>query len=60
MSPCSRPARLTRNPEAESNRLIACLGLDWEASCLDFLRSPYQVWTASWAQARQPLPHDPS
>jgi tetratricopeptide (TPR) repeat protein len=42
-------------PEAESRRLIAFLGLDWEPACLDFNKTNRAVRTASWAQVRQPL-----
>nr|WP_255630593.1 sulfotransferase [Novosphingobium sp. FKTRR1] len=45
--------------EAESKRLIAFCGLDWDANCLDFHRTARIVRTASINQVRQPL-HDNS
>lgn len=41
--------------ESESRRLIAFLGLPWEAACLDFHRTNRAVLTASSWQVRQPL-----
>ena len=41
--------------EGESRRLIAFLGLDWEAACLEFHRTERIVATASGWQVRQPL-----
>ncbi len=49
---------LLANPEAESRRLIAFLGLEWEPQCLDFHRTPRAVRTASLAQVRRPLYQD--
>jgi tetratricopeptide (TPR) repeat protein len=46
---------LLAEPEAESRRLIAFLGLDWEPGCLNFAATPRAVRTASWAQVRRPL-----
>ena len=46
---------LLAEPEAQSRRLIAFLGLDWEPQCLDFHQTARPVRTASWAQVRQPL-----
>jgi tetratricopeptide (TPR) repeat protein len=46
---------LVAEPEQESRRLIAFLGLDWEPACRDFHRTPRIVQTASAAQVRQPL-----
>ncbi len=46
---------LVADPEAESRRLIAFLGLEWDEKCLDFHKSKRPVRTASWAQVRQPL-----
>jgi Flp pilus assembly protein TadD len=41
--------------EAESQRLIAFCGLDWDKSCLTFNTTPRQVRTASVNQVRQNL-----
>lgn len=41
--------------EAQSRRLIAFLGLDWEAACLDFQNTQRVVKTASQWQVRQSL-----
>jgi Flp pilus assembly protein TadD len=46
---------LVADPEAESRRLVAFLGLDWEPACLDFHRTQRTVMTASAWQVRQPL-----
>ncbi len=46
---------LVGNLEAESRRLIAFLGLDWEAECLNFHRTERVVATVSVWQVRQPL-----
>jgi Flp pilus assembly protein TadD len=46
---------LLADPEGESRRLIAFLGLEWEPQCLEFYRHPRAIRTASWAQVRQPL-----
>lgn len=45
-------------PEAECRRLIAFLGLDWDANCLAFHRTERVVRTASWSQVRKPLYSD--
>lgn len=46
---------LVANLEAESRRLIAFLGLDWEAACVAFHQTEREVLTASRWQVRQPL-----
>jgi hypothetical protein len=47
--------KLVSDPEAESRRLIAFLGLEWEPACRDFHRTERPVLTASAWQVRQPL-----
>jgi tetratricopeptide (TPR) repeat protein len=47
--------RLVDDFEAESKRLVAACGLDWDAACLDFQRTERPVRTASVTQVRQPL-----
>jgi tetratricopeptide (TPR) repeat protein len=42
-------------PEAETRRMMAFLGLDWEAGCLDFHRTRRTVESASLWQVRRPL-----
>jgi tetratricopeptide (TPR) repeat protein len=46
---------LVREPEPESRRLIAFLGLEWDPACLDFHQTRRAVTTASLWQVRQPL-----
>ncbi|WP_158932599.1 sulfotransferase [Acidisphaera sp. S103] len=46
---------LVANLEAQSRRLIAFLGLDWEPACLAFHETERPVFTASLWQVRQPL-----
>ncbi|MDD9878127.1 MAG: sulfotransferase, partial [Magnetovibrio sp.] len=46
---------LVRDPEAESRRLIAFLGLDWDDACLRFHESDRTVLTASNWQVRRPV-----
>jgi hypothetical protein len=46
---------LVANLEAESRRLIAFLGLEWEPACLAFHETERPVFTASLWQVRQPL-----
>lgn len=41
--------------EAESRRMVAFCGLEWDAACLDFHRTGRIVRTASLNQVRQPL-----
>jgi tetratricopeptide (TPR) repeat protein len=47
--------KLVLDPESESRRLIAFLGLEWEPACRDFHRTERPVLTASAWQVRQPL-----
>ena len=47
--------KLLAEPEAESRRLIAFLGLQWEPACLEFHKIKRVVRTASWSQVRRPL-----
>jgi tetratricopeptide (TPR) repeat protein len=47
--------RLTLDQEAETRRLLAYCGLDWNPACLDFHRNGRAVKTASYMQVRQPL-----
>jgi tetratricopeptide (TPR) repeat protein len=46
---------LIENQEAESRRLIAHCGLDWEEGCLDHNNDKRVVATASLWQVRQPI-----
>ncbi|WGV15327.1 tetratricopeptide repeat-containing sulfotransferase family protein [Fuscovulum ytuae] len=46
---------LVANPEAESRRLIAACGLDWEEACLNFHQNKRKVDTLSVYQVRQPI-----
>lgn len=46
---------LVANPEAESRRLIAACGLDWEEACLNFHENKRKVDTLSVYQVRQPI-----
>ena len=46
---------LVADLEAESRRLIAFLGLDWDPACLEFHKTDRPVTTASLWQVRQPL-----
>jgi tetratricopeptide (TPR) repeat protein len=41
--------------EGQVRRIVAHCGLDWEAQCLDFHRTPRGVRTASAIQIRQPI-----
>lgn len=47
--------RLVTNREAETRRLVAFLGLDWDDACLAPERNARVVKTASVWQARQPV-----
>lgn len=47
--------RLVVEPENESRRLIAFLGLEWDDSCLRFHEGRRPVLTASAAQVRKPI-----
>ena len=46
---------LVADMEAESRRLIAFLGLDWDPACLEFHQTERTVTTASALQVRQPI-----
>jgi tetratricopeptide (TPR) repeat protein len=46
---------LVENIEAESRRLVAYLGLEWDPACLEFHKTDRKVTTASSLQVRQPL-----
>jgi tetratricopeptide (TPR) repeat protein len=46
---------LTQDQEAETRRLLAYCGLDWDTACLDFHRNDRAVRTASFLQVRKPL-----
>ncbi len=46
---------LVANPEAESRRLIAAAGLEWEDACLNFHENKRKVDTLSVYQVRQPI-----
>lgn len=46
---------LIADPEAQSRRLIAHAGLDWEPDCLNFHRNPSPTATASAVQVREPI-----
>ena len=43
------------DPEVQSRRILAHLGLDWDATCLEFHRTKRPVRTASLVQVRQPI-----
>ncbi|THD83700.1 tetratricopeptide repeat protein [Aliigemmobacter aestuarii] len=46
---------LVANPEAETRKLIAACGLDWEDACLNFHENRRKVETLSVFQVRQPI-----
>jgi tetratricopeptide (TPR) repeat protein len=46
---------LVADPETETRRILAHLGLDWDESCLEFHRTRRPVRTASLVEARQPI-----
>ncbi len=46
---------LVQNQETVSRRLIAHVGLSWEAACMSFENNPQPSLTASAAQVRQPI-----
>ncbi|MGH8274627.1 MAG: sulfotransferase [Gammaproteobacteria bacterium] len=46
---------LVRKPEAEIRRLVAAVGLEWDARCLEFYRASHNVRTESVAQVRRPM-----
>ena len=41
--------------EKEARRMVAFLGLDWDAACLSFDKTSRRVKTASYAQVRRPI-----
>lgn len=47
--------RLTENQVAETQKLLALCGLEWEQACLDFQENPRIVRTVSKNQVRQPM-----
>ena len=47
--------QLVADPEAQTRRLLAHCGLDWNEACLHFERNTSPVSTASAVQVRQPL-----
>lgn len=47
--------KLTADPEGESRRLIAALGLEWQDTCLNFHQNAAASTTGSAAQIRQPI-----
>ncbi len=44
-----------RSPEDEARRVLAFVGLPWDASCLEFHKLRNTVKTASYWQVRQPI-----
>ncbi len=46
---------LTTDQEAESRKLVAAIGLDWEEACLDFHKTRRAVRTTSTAQVRRKM-----
>jgi hypothetical protein len=46
---------LVANPEAETRKLIAACGLEWEDACLSFHENKRKVETLSVYQVRQPI-----
>lgn len=46
---------LIADPDAQSRRLIAAAGLDWDDACLEFYKQKSNVTTLSLAQVRQPI-----
>lgn len=47
--------QLVTDQEAQSRRLVAFCGLDWDPACLDFHRDAAPVATASSVQVRNPI-----
>ncbi len=47
--------KLVSEQEAETRRLLAALGLEWDPACLEFQTLSDKITTASAWQARQPL-----
>jgi len=50
-----RYEELVADTETQARRLLAYLGLPWDANCLDFHRNKRQVKTASIAQVQKPI-----
>lgn len=48
-------ARLTAEPEAETRKLLAFCGLDWEDGVMSFHKNRNEVRTLSSVQVRQPI-----
>ena len=46
---------LVEDPQGWSRRIIDFIGLEWNASCLDFHRTERKVMTASYSQVRQKI-----
>jgi tetratricopeptide (TPR) repeat protein len=46
---------LVADSDAETRRLLAYCGLDWEAGCAEFHRNPAATTTASASQVRRPI-----
>ena len=49
---------LVNDPEGETRRMVAHLGLPWDPACLDFAGAGGIVRTASASQVRQPIYRD--
>ena len=47
--------RMTDQTDLEARRLVAGVGLEWDAACLGHERNPRSVQTASFWQVRQPV-----
>lgn len=47
--------KLVAEPEAQSRRLVAAAGLDWDPACLRFYEGKRAVTTASVSQVRRPM-----
>ena len=47
--------QLVQNPEAETRRIAAFLGLEWRPELLEFYKSSEAVSTASTSQIREPI-----
>lgn len=41
--------------ETQARRMVAHVGLDWNAACLDFNKTRRAIWTASTDQVRKPI-----
>lgn len=49
---------LVEDPEGETRRMLAHLGLPWDPACLDFANAKGRVSTASASQVRRPIYRD--